>query len=192
MGMALAFEQQPKETDKAFAAFSVYLSLGQGRTLVAAGKRIGKSTALMERWSSKYDWSARARAYSAHLALIERETGEALARAKAVDWLRRQTEQREEEWKMRCELLEAGREALQRWKDSDRPGHLEGIARLLELASKLGRLASGMATDKTEVTGEDGGPIKVELEAALKKVYGEVVDVEEVRSVEDKKAEASA
>jgi hypothetical protein len=35
-----------------------------------------------------------------------------------------------------------------------------------------------MATDKTEVTGEDGGPIRVELAAALNKIYGEVVDVE--------------
>jgi hypothetical protein len=35
-----------------------------------------------------------------------------------------------------------------------------------------------MATDKTEVTGDDGGPIRVELAAALAKVYGEVVDVE--------------
>jgi len=30
----------------------------------------------------------------------------------------------------------------------------------------------GMATDKTEITGEDGGPIRVELEAALKKCTG--------------------
>ena len=56
--------------------------------------------------------------------------------------------------------------------------NLAGISRMLEVASKLGRLASGLATDKTEVTGEDGGPIRLELEAALKKVYGAVVDVE--------------
>ena len=29
--MALAFEQRPKESDKAFAAFSLYLSLGPER-----------------------------------------------------------------------------------------------------------------------------------------------------------------
>ena len=56
--------------------------------------------------------------------------------------------------------------------------NLADIARMLEVASKLGRLASGMATDKTELTGEDGGPIRVELSAALEKVYGAVVDVE--------------
>jgi len=42
----------------------------------------------------------------------------------------------------------------------------------VEVASKMGRLASGMATDKTEVTGDDGGAIKVEFALALKKVYG--------------------
>ena len=35
-----------------------------------------------------------------------------------------------------------------------------------------------MATDKTEITGEDGGPIRVELSAALSKIYGDVVDVD--------------
>ncbi len=176
--MAFLFEQQPKETDKAFAAFSAYLSLGPQRTLVAAGKKVGKSRALMERWSRKYDWIGRGKAYTAHMALVQREAGEALARMKGMDWVKRQVEHREEEWKVRCELLEAAREALQRWRESERIAPPEAIARWIELASKLGRLSSGMPTDKTEITGEDGGPIRIELDAALKKVYGEVVDVE--------------
>jgi hypothetical protein len=53
--------------------------------------------------------------------------------------------------------------------------NLADISRMLEVASKLGRLASGLATDKTEITGEDGGAIRVELEAALKKVYGQAL-----------------
>jgi thymidine phosphorylase len=55
--------------------------------------------------------------------------------------------------------------------------NLADISRMLEVASKLGRLATGMATDRTEVTGEDGGPIRIELEAALKKVYGQAGDL---------------
>ena len=39
-----------------------------------------------------------------------------------------------------------------------------------------------MPTDRTELTGEAGGPVRVEFELALKKVYGaaaaSVVDVE--------------
>ncbi len=177
--MVVKFEKQPGESDKAFAAFSVYLSMGPQRSLEATSRKVGKSKALMERWSRRHRWVERVEAHASHMAMVEREGAEALARAKGVDWIKRQEEQRAEEWQVRCELLEMAREAIKRWKGrAERCGSLEGIARLLELASKLGRLASGMATDKTEVTGELGGPIRVEVEAALRKIYGGVVDVE--------------
>lgn len=180
----LPFEQQPRESDKAFAAFSVYLSLGPERSLAVTASKLAKSEQLMERWSKRYDWHARVQAHSTHMALVEREAAEVLLRAKGVDWVKRQEEHREDEWKVRCELVETAREALRRWKENPaRCGSLEGIARLLELASKLGRLASGMPTEMTEVKAEVSGTIKVELEAALKKIYneplpGEVVDVQ--------------
>lgn len=72
----------------------------------------------------------------------------------------------------------AGRAVLARFKDGVKGATLGDVARALDLASKLGRLASGMPTDKTEITGEDGGPIRVELSAALNKIYGDVVDVQ--------------
>jgi hypothetical protein len=181
--MALPFEQQPKESAKAFAAFSLYLSLGPQRSLAAVGKKLGKSGTVIERWSTKFDWAARVQVYAAHMSTIEREAAEALARAKGVDWVQRQEEHRAEEWKARSRVLELARVAIERWMANEaRCGSLEGIARLLDLASKLGRLASGMPTDRTEVTGEGGGPIMIEFEAALKKVYGRrnatVIDVE--------------
>jgi len=148
--MALAFEQQPKEGDKAFAAFAMYLSLGPTRSLTVAAKKLGKSRRMMEKWSRRFDWPARVQAHGAHMAQTAREAAEALARAKGVDWLKRQEEIREQEWEM----------------------HEKCISRILEVASKLGRLASGMACDRTEVTGEGGGPVRVELEVALKKIYG--------------------
>jgi hypothetical protein len=40
-----------------------------------------------------------------------------------------------------------------------------------------------MATDKTEVTGEDGGPIRVEVSAALDKIYGKPLPGEIVETV---------
>lgn len=175
------FEQQPKESAKAFAAFQLYLNLGPERSLSAVEQKLGKSGALVARWSSRWRWTERVAAHEAHLAAVEREATEALARGKAAEWLTRQAEQRDEEWRTRNEALDLARAAIGRWKANEkRCGSLEGIARLLELASKLGRLASGMATDKTEVTGEDGGPIRVELSAALNKIYGDVVDVEAV------------
>jgi len=180
------FEQQPKESAKAFAAFSVYLNLGPERSLAAVAHKLSKSEQLLKRWSRRFDWQGRVAAHAAHYATVEREATEVLTRGKAAAWLTRQVEHREEEWKVRGEVLETAREALRRWKARpDRCGSLEGIARMLELASKLGRLASGMPTDRTELTGDDGGPIRIELTAALNKIYGaplpgEVVDVEAV------------
>ncbi len=176
--MNRSFEQLPKESAKAFAAFSVYLSMGPERSIAAVGQRLGKSGALLERWSRKFDWSERVEAYAGHLANVEREATEALARAKAAEWLKRAEEVREREWELHERCIEAVRRALKVFMEREKIGtNLADIARIAEVASKLGRLASGMATDKTEVTGEDGGPLRIELSAALNKVYGDVIDV---------------
>lgn len=178
--MPLPFEQLPKESAKAFAAFSVYLSLGPERSIRAVGEKLGKSEGLLERWSRKFDWPARVQAYAANLAVLEREATEALARTSAAQWLTRREEHRQEEWLIRSELIAAGRKVLKRFTDGDKGATLGDVARALDLASKLGRLASGLATDHTEVTGPDGGPVQIELTAALNKIYGPAVDVEEV------------
>ncbi|MEI7732840.1 MAG: hypothetical protein WCO56_24930 [Verrucomicrobiota bacterium] len=180
----MEFEQLPKESAKAFAAFSLYLNMGAQRSTQAVAKQLAKSEQLIRRWSARYGWTARVQAHGAHLAMVERQATEVAARSKAAEWLARQVEHREEEWRIRNELVEAGREALRRWKENpQRCGSLEGIARMLELASKLGRLASGMPTDHTEVTGEITVTVDVEWEMALKKVYGKeppakIIDVD--------------
>jgi hypothetical protein len=177
--MKKEFEQQSRESAKAFAAFSVYLGMGAERSLAAVGKKLGKSEGLMERWSRKFDWAARVQSHATYLALVERETTEALVRGKAAQWLKRQEEVRETEWELHEKCIAAAKRGLTNFMEKEKIyANLSDIARMLEVASKLGRLASGMATEKTEVTGEDGGPIRVELSAALNKIYGEVVEVE--------------
>jgi hypothetical protein len=177
--MGQAFEQQRKESARAFEAFSVYLNLGPGRSLAAVAQKLAKSKQLLKRWSAKFDWPGRVQAQAAYLATVEREATEALARGKSAEWLKRQQEVREQEWEMHEKCIAAAKRGLAAFMDREKVyANLADISRMLEVASKLGRLATGMATDKTEVTGEDGGPIRIELEAALRKVYGGVVDVE--------------
>lgn len=56
----------PDETPKAFAAFMVYLELGQKRSLRKVGEASGKSQGydrVLARWSSHYGWVERAAAY---------------------------------------------------------------------------------------------------------------------------------
>lgn len=183
--MALAFEQQPKESDKAFAAFSLYLSMGAQRSTREVGKQLRKSEGLIERWSSRWQWTERVQAHAQHLAVVEREATEALTRAKAAGWVKRREEHKEEEWQIRCELVEAGRRQLLKFRDGTKGATLGDVARALELASRLGRLSSGMPTDKTEITGEDGGPIKVELEVALRKIYGDAERIVEAEVIAD-------
>jgi hypothetical protein len=182
--MALIFEQQPKESAKAFAAFSIYLSMGPERSLAMVGKRLGKSAGLIERWSRKYDWPGRVQAHATHMAVVEREASEAIVRSKSAEWLKRAEQVREREWQMHEQCIRAAEKALKAFMEREKVyANLGDISRILEVASKLGRLAAGMATDRTEVTGEDGGPIRVEFEAMLKKIYSEpapAVDVEAV------------
>ena len=142
---ALVFEQQPRETAKAFEAFSLYLSMGPKRSLTAVAKKLHKCDTVIKRWAAKFDWTERVRAHSAHMGVAEREAAEALARAKGVDWVKRQEEHRAEEWQIRGELVELARLAIARFKANEqRCGSLEGIARLLDLASRLGRLPPGV------------------------------------------------
>ena len=188
--MAEMFEQQPGESAKAFEAFSIYLNMGVERSTEAVATKLQKSCQIVRRWAARWQWLARVQSHAEHFAKIERQATEAVARCKGLEWLKRQQLVREEEWDIHAELIRAGREALKRFHERGKGATLGDIARLLELASKLGRLASGLATDKTEVTGEDGGPIRVEFEAALKKVYGQaepVLDVEEVKRLPEAK-----
>ena len=174
------FEQQPKESTKAFTAFSIYLSMGDGRSTRVVAQRLSRSDQLIRRWSSRWDWTERVRAYAAHLAAVERQACEALALANAAQWLKRQQEIRENDWASHERAVAAAERCMKAVMERDN-AHvtLSDIARLLEVASKLGRLACGLPTDHAMVTGQDGGPIRFELLAAMDKVYGPaVVDVQ--------------
>ena len=203
MNMAMAFEQQPRESAKAFAAFKLYLEMGPERSLAAVGAKLGKSKVMMEKWSSKYDWSARVAAHGAHLATVEREAAEAIVREKGVDWAQRYEDLRESEWRARMELVNLAWEVIRRWRSKDdRCGSLEGVARLLDLMSTLGRRACEVATDRKEVVAAVDGSLRIEIEAALDKIYGKpapaevsapaaIVDVQEVPSGQCQAADGS-
>lgn len=61
--VAPIWERRAEESAKAFEAFVAYRELGATRSLAAVGHRLGKSTALMERWSAQYDWVDRCHAF---------------------------------------------------------------------------------------------------------------------------------
>ena len=57
------WERQKGESSQAFEAFSLYLKMGEKRSLRSLAQRLGKSSALMNRWSSAWNWQERIRAY---------------------------------------------------------------------------------------------------------------------------------
>ena len=187
--MALLFEQQSRESNKAFAAFSLYLSLGPERSTAAVAAKLAKSQQLVRRWSAKFGWTERVAAYGTHLAIVEREAVEASARGKAAEWESREQKLRETEWAMHERAIGAAKRGLDAYMAREKVyANLADIARMLEIASKLGRLATGLGTDG-ERKREELPAVRVEVRVALEKIYGEplpgeVVDVQEVRNAE--------
>ncbi|MDB6057692.1 MAG: hypothetical protein JWO95_1536 [Verrucomicrobiales bacterium] len=170
--MSRPFEQQRRESDKAFAAFTLYLNMGAQRSTAAVGKKLGKSEGLIERWCAKHDWKTRVQAFSAHLAVVEREAIEALAREKAIDWHKLHEEQKISEWKARTRAVRLANILMDRMEaNENKCGTAEGIARLLEILHKLGRSATGMPSEVKEVRGELKATLEIEWEMALKKAY---------------------
>src|SRR5690242_6964127 len=118
--MPLIFEQQPKESAKAFAAFSLYLNMGAERSTREVGKQLGKSEGLIERWAAKFDWRSRVAAHSAHLAIVEREALEIAARSKAAEWARREQQLKETEWAMHERAIAAAKRGLDAYMEREK------------------------------------------------------------------------
>ena len=61
------WEQQPGESAKAFEAFAIYRDMGVERYVRKVTQRLNKSLTLIGKWSSRYNWPERARAYDRDL-----------------------------------------------------------------------------------------------------------------------------
>lgn len=196
---AMVFEQQPRESHKAFAAFKTYLDLGAERSLALTADKLGKSKRMMEKWSRRHDWSARVQAHAAHLATVEREAIEGRAVEQAVAWEKTHESVRREAWAEAEETIAMVRKARAEWLAKGRLPGWEGMARMLELAFKLKQFAAGMPSEIKEVNTHLTATIDVDWEIAIRKAYGskenaemlkaetlkgQVVDVEVVEKVE--------
>ena len=172
------FEQQAKESTKAYEAFTNYLSLGPTRSLAAVGQKLGKSKVLMERWSKRHNWVERVEAYVQYMVAMKQELKEGFLHELALAEAERDQAQSESEWKARCRALRLANEAMDRWEANEaKYGSLEGIARLLELSSVLGRRSRGMPLQVREEPPQlPAAPvISIEFRAAIEKVYGQPV-----------------
>ena len=194
--MSITYEQQPRESARAYAAFKTDLDMGPQRSLARVARHYGKSNTAMEKLSRKYGWPERVAARDAHLAELEREAIERLACEKAVEWWQLHEPARRQAWQEAEEAIAMVREARERWRKSARTVGFEGMARMLDLAFKLKQFAAGMPAEIKEVHNLHAGKVSLEWEEAIKKAYAvtenaetlkpetlkeTIVDVEEVK-----------
>ena len=170
--MSNTYEQHPRESVRAFAAFKMYLDMGPNRSLASVAAKMGRSKTRMEQLSRKFGWPERVAARDAHLAELEREAIERLACEKAVEWWQLHEPARRQAWQEAEEAIAMVREARERWRKSGRTPGFEGMARMLDLAFKLKQFAAGMPSEIKEVHNLHAGKVSIEWEEAIKRAYG--------------------
>lgn len=145
--MAELWERQPGETEKPWEAFCVYRDLKNindprsKRSIRQVSEILRKSEGLIERWSSANNWVERVAAWDAEQERIKREIA--------------QKEMQEEIRRMLKRQAEAGKfaqvkaiKALNKLPDEEvKPSD---AARLLDVGSKLERIARGYVGDVIE------------------------------------------
>ncbi len=171
------WQRQPGEAPADFTAFIRYLRLKGRRSHRSVAALTGRSLGAIRRLSAQFNWPARAAAFETRLADASQD---------ALDLLVRTTSSRTtaDFEQLRCAEFQLAQRVLQesnRWLRLASDPHrrefsLLQICRVIELSTKLGRLAAGMPTGdeprrprKEDAPGYWTGPSP---EEALKKIYG--------------------
>lgn len=135
------WERQKGESLKAFEAFATYRDM-DGRSLAKVGRTLGKSKALMERWSSTWEWQKRVAAWDAEQ--------DRIARQNQIDEIKKM---RKRHTDLATAMLVKAAKALQRIPEDEVKA--SDVSRLVETASKLERISRGDAGEVVEA--RDGG-----------------------------------
>lgn len=142
------------------------------RSLDAVHRKLGKSTRLIAKWSSRWRWVERTMAYDEFLRAKRAAAEAAALKEKAIDWAARQQQIRERDFEQ-GERMRARVDAILNFplatQTTSRDGKtvhihpakfsIQSAARMLDTASKLQRLSAGMMTEKTELVGPGNTPI---------------------------------
>jgi hypothetical protein len=172
------FAPSSDESAKAFSAFMAYFNLGPGRNLADTAVATSTSIGTIKAWSVRFHWRRRIQSHNTRV-IQRRVEADVEAQAEAAaDWDDRTQELRELEWDASRMLIDAAKahlEALLEKKPGD--ASFAEICRALETASKLGRLATGLATAREEISTPAGRPLQIEITTALDRIYGPVVDI---------------
>ncbi len=179
------WQRQPGEAPADFTAFVTYLRLKGRRSHRPVATQTGRSLAAIRRLSAQFNWLARVAAFEARLADASQDALDLLVRATSSRTTADYERLRVAEFQLAQRVLQESRRWLQLASDPRRRDvSLGQVCRVIELASKLGRLAAGMPTGdeprrrprKEDAPGYWTGP---SAEEALKKIYGSPLETEE-------------
>lgn len=180
---AKPWEQQPGEGLRAYTGFRCFMTLPVGtRSVEKVAAEIGVHVKSAKQWQRDWRWSGRLVAYERHLVALHESATERQMTVAAVDWAKRAGEIRELEFAAAKEGLEICRRMINKigkalsHRKTVSINQIRNVAVLLDIASKVGRLSSGLDTERTanstEITGPGGGALQVSVAAAIAKVYG--------------------
>jgi len=151
-----------RESAKAYAAFVVYRDLGAERSTAAVARSLGRSKTLIDRWSSRHGWVARARARDDE---IDRQTTAAK--------LREAVEMEDRHGRAAVALQARALQALQDIQgDKVSP---RDLTYMMDIAVKIERLSRGQPSERVELVGQLVTP----LIQALIAVFVECNDIDD-------------
>jgi len=179
------WDQQPNETQNAYALFLDYLEFGPDPDFSGLAEKTGKSISALWTLSSRHHWSERAAARRQHLARLAFEAAQRVAQDQAAFWAARMNVSREQEWENGQLLAQLGRrlthERIHNPASTTQGYELKSV---FETASKLCRLAA-----ENDRPTEPVSPIRSLLEEELELAYGRGKDA--VPSVPDQNSQPS-
>jgi hypothetical protein len=139
-------DRMPRESEEAHAAFLAYRDMGSIRSLGRVGQELGKSCTILGRWSAKFDWVARCRAWDNHLQ-AERDK---VAAAEARKWERRRQEELEANWQL-TQAIRAKAEKMIAWPIQRQETSKDGKTIVIEPTRWSFQTAALMAKTAAEI-----------------------------------------
>lgn len=145
-----------RETPKAAAAYEEYAAMGPSRSLRKLAEKLNQTNskpiateATLMAWSSEHGWQERVKLYD----------------AERIEEKRRKQEAEIEKMNERHALIGTSQQAraieqIKNLIEAKAFGSMAAV-QLLKLATDLERVARGAATERTEQTGLNGGPLLV-------------------------------
>lgn len=146
----LPWDRQDDEPEKAYSYFALYRDLGRTRTVAKVAAEVHKSRDYLHKLASTWRWVQRAQAWDREQ---DRLYSEGLA------------ERRRDMAERHARIASALQAKIVARLQSLDPAKLtpNDIARWLEVATRVERLALGLPDSTTAHTGPDGGPIQAEV-----------------------------